>query len=343
MEISRRNALVYCHWNVQITHCEDSQYFVILAACTAIGGVILFVLGAFTLYRRYTKNKLASGLTYIDAYLIVTSIGSGLGRAINSLVLITDASPNFMWRQFSSDVSYIPTVLGAFIYLCSLISIVPMESKVYIPPRILKIVRFAFPVVVTLVILALSLPAGYSRDIGNHDRERLLVQAVYLAYTIAAAMLCVGLVVYSRELIRTLDDAYTTVKKDLMSTVGGVTTGFGTINDQSAEFKKVYGERDSMMQKAIFKMKIFYVTYAIICAWFVIILTMFSFKYELMFATLWWSKLQAFGTNMGVILIVLVGMISLAWGESVRIQQKGLPHKTVVASGKNTTAYPLLK
>ncbi|KAI9102587.1 hypothetical protein DFS34DRAFT_399819 [Phlyctochytrium arcticum] len=180
------------------------------------------------------------------------------------------------------------------------ISVVPVDSPVYVPPRILKIVRIAFPMVVTLVVLALSLPAGYSRDIGDHDRERRLVQAVYLTYTIAAAMLCVGLVVYSRELIRTLVDAYTTVKKDLMSSMGGV-TGFGTINAQSSEFKKVYGERDTMMQKAIFKvvwhpcrshykldiltltydqMKIFYVTYAIICVWFAIILTMFSFEYE---------------------------------------------------------------
>ncbi|KAI9098119.1 hypothetical protein DFS34DRAFT_649711 [Phlyctochytrium arcticum] len=75
-----------------------------------------------------------------------------------------------------------------------------------------------------------------------------------------------------------------------------------------------------MMQKAIFKMKIFYVTYAIICVWFVIILTMFSFEYERLFATLWWSKLVAFGTNMGVISIVLVGMTSLTWGEADNIE-----------------------
>ncbi|KAI9092863.1 hypothetical protein DFS34DRAFT_278215 [Phlyctochytrium arcticum] len=232
-----------------------------------------------------------------------------------------------MWRQFSSDVSYISTGIGAWIYLCSIISVLPVDSAVYIPPRLLKIARMTLPLVLSPVILALSLSAGYSRDIGDHEQERIRVRAVYMTYATTCGMLCITLAIYSRELFRTLVDAYTTVKKDLMSSLGGASTGFGTINDQSPEFKKVYGERDTMMQKAIFKMKIFYVAYTTIFGWFVIILTIFSFNYEELFATLWWSKLQAFGTNMGVILVVLVGMASLAWGETVRTQQKGPPLK----------------
>ncbi|KAI9095100.1 hypothetical protein DFS34DRAFT_626686, partial [Phlyctochytrium arcticum] len=193
----------------------------------------------------------------------------------------------------------------------------------------MRIVRINHPLVLSLGLLALSLSAGYSRDIGDHERERYLFRAVYMLYTVDAGLLCILIAVYSPELIRTLVNAYTTVKKDLMSTLGGASSEFGTIDGQSPEFKKVYGERDTRMQKAIFK--IFCVAYTIIFGYFVIILTIFSFKYEVMFATLWWSKLQAFGTNLGVILIVLAGMVSLAWGETVRTQQKAPPLKTARA------------
>ncbi|KAI9092864.1 hypothetical protein DFS34DRAFT_652822 [Phlyctochytrium arcticum] len=281
--IKNRAALpsqVVARWSIAIG--KQKSYIVktlgtLSAWVTAILGVLQFLLGGFIFYRRYTKKKLASGLTYIDAYLIMTSIGCGLGRAIDSVVLITDAAPNFMWRQFSSDVSYIPTGLGACIYLCSLISVLPDDSAVHVPPRLLKI---------ALITTSVAVPS-------------LFFHFHYWPDIVATLATLIERVIYSRELIRTLVDAYATVKKDLMSSLGGMST----INDPSPEFKKVYGERDTMMQKAIFKM-----------------------KYELMFATLWWSKLQAFGTSMGVNLIVLVGMASLAWGETaetVRAQQKG--------------------
>ncbi|KAI9092861.1 hypothetical protein DFS34DRAFT_632114 [Phlyctochytrium arcticum] len=270
----------YCHWTVSIQDCEDSHYFLVLAACAILIGATMFFLGCIALYRRYKSNRLASGLTYIDVYILMSAIGLGLGRAIQNILLIADIVPGYMWREAVSAVSVVPAILGAWVYVCSVIAIIPPQSSFYVPPHIFKKVRDMFVVVVTCLMLGFGMVAGHARDRGDRNMDILASRGLYLTCAAAAGIISIGLMIYSRHLIAMLQEARIALRRDLMTTIGASAAFQNIIDPQALVFEKAHESPDERMRKVVVKMQIFYWVYTSMSVWFCISLCAFSFDYD---------------------------------------------------------------
>ncbi|TPX57750.1 hypothetical protein SpCBS45565_g08156 [Spizellomyces sp. 'palustris'] len=286
---------------------------------TAAVGYLIFFLGLCLLSWRWgIKKNGVIGLSTIDSYIVINSIGFGLGRALDSTGLALVWFSNATWAQLSSDIPYVCGMISVWIYLCSLVRMTPAYTSdtIWLPtPSLLRIIRYAYILTSATTIIPVGIFSGLARDAGDFDRESLLTCILYLLYSFFCGVLSAGFAFFGRQMVRVAEASAADLKASSRSRIQTSTAGSMGCKGTGTLSGGTTRSGDSRMRKAIGKMKLFNWTFTCIFLWFAAVLMVFSFRADTLFATTWWSRIQSIGTNVMTVILVLIGYCGLIWGE----------------------------
>ncbi|KND02783.1 uncharacterized protein SPPG_01865 [Spizellomyces punctatus DAOM BR117] len=302
-----------CRWHVLVWRCTDSHYFVLQTLITAAIGFLVFALGTGTLIYRYVykgQRIWKGGLTTLDSYIALMT-AFGLGRGIQCLLLGLDKIPSMTASQLMHDIPQTCGRIAAWIYVLSVVQATPRhynDSTFRLPTATqLRYLRIGYILAETLVVIPLGTAAGYAYDTGHFDRYVTLTTVLYAMVGFYCVIIGLAYGFFGRQLVQIAVKIASDLNSNVRSTVPS--------NLESENAAPAEGPVDAKMMKTITKMKMVNSTLMSIGIYYGIILVIFAGLQNKIFALTWWSKIQAVGSNVYPLSLVLTNFCFIIWGE----------------------------
>ncbi|KAI8825253.1 uncharacterized protein EV422DRAFT_503976 [Fimicolochytrium jonesii] len=177
-------------------------------------------------------------------------------------------------------------------------------TKIWLPnQRQCKILRISGYASQILVMCPLSLACGKAYDEGHIDRYKILTAVVYWVFGFCSVIVGVGFLLFAHQMVRIASETLKESKE----------TGLL----RTTQLRRTQAD----MQKSITKMKAIHLTLGPTLLWYAVVLAIFGFLQDEVFALTWWSKIQAIGSEVLGTVALLCNFCFIAWAESKPAKQ----------------------
>ncbi|CAB4433853.1 unnamed protein product [Rhizophagus irregularis] len=332
------NGKMYCQWPIFISECYESQYFIITYYVNLVTATIFTLLAGGILIMRLIAhrelNLLSNGIIApLEGFLGFSMLG-GIARIVCSVTLIIDVLPtNYIYREMISDAQWITAQLSAITYLAGVFRTLPhmpffqpscsdhqssTTNMIICVPKsyLIRILYWTISITLIIITSGSAMLAGYFRMKDNRFLLNVFTSIRLIAYGISCAILVIGYSIYGRLFINLTMQSF-----DLVQGQGEMIEEFQEthiIRDEDEREER----RNLRFKYHIRKMKMFNNSALMTFTFWSLTSFILAFWHDLIWSTLFLSKIQAFIANISTNLIILTVLIVILLSEFVH--HKGL-------------------